>query len=132
MLTMTAPSLPVVYGGAMYYTCDPPDYGCDIDMFDKNTFTSNYAENSGGAIKWDQVEPNFEDDTTVYTNNGATLYGDNIASFAQMIIKINETQYLEQLSRIGLGSSSSSSRRMLEDASSSSSNDTNSSSSVTS
>ena len=50
-------------------------------MSNQNQFILNYADNAGGAIKWDEVEPNFEDNTT-FSKNNAGLYGNNIASFA--------------------------------------------------
>lgn len=68
------------FGGAIFFTCDP-EYNCRVDIRDINHFNYNEAENAGGAIKWDPVEPNF-DGTTVYSSNTAGLYGDDIASFA--------------------------------------------------
>jgi hypothetical protein len=50
-------------------------------------FKNNHADNSGGGIKWDDLEPDF-DNTTSYENNFAFLYGDDIACFAQKIISI--------------------------------------------
>ena len=76
------------YGGGLYYTC-ATDNNCKLLMYGNNTFESNYAENAGGGIKWDDVEPSFKDGI-FYSNNSATLYGDNIACFAQMLIEITE------------------------------------------
>ena len=50
-------------------------------MEGNNSFVSNSAENAGGGIKWDDVEPVFNDEI-FYSNNYASLYGDNIACFA--------------------------------------------------
>ena len=44
------------------------------------TFTNNSADNVGGGINWDTVEPNFDTSTT-YINNSAKNYGNNIACF---------------------------------------------------
>ena len=74
-------------GGAIYYTCDN-SYLCQVNITNYNSFVDNYAANSGGAIKWDDLEPIF-DESNQYINNYAALYGNNIASFAQMVISIN-------------------------------------------
>ena len=50
-------------------------------MNGKNIFKENKAENAGGGIKWDDVEPEFLDEVN-YANNTATLYGNDIACFA--------------------------------------------------
>ena len=55
-------------------------------------FNKNYAENAGGAIKWDNLEPIIQD-AIRYENNSATLYGNDIACFAQNLILISEQQY---------------------------------------
>jgi hypothetical protein len=68
------------YGGGIYYTCDSTN-NCEVNITSGNNIASNYAENSGGGIYWDQVEPNFDDNNT-FNSNEATLYGDDIASFA--------------------------------------------------
>jgi len=43
-------------GGAIYYTCTT-NYDCDVAITDDNIFKDNSAENAGGAIKWDDLEP---------------------------------------------------------------------------
>ena len=50
------------------------------------------AENAGGAIKWEDIEPLFSNET-FYSNNSALLYGDNISSFPQMLTNISQQQY---------------------------------------
>jgi hypothetical protein len=57
-------------------------------MEGNNRFINNSADNSGGGIKWDDLEPSFINDV-FYSGNSATLYGDNIASFAEKLISIN-------------------------------------------
>ena len=49
-------------------------------MKDNNRFTNNEAENAGGALKWDDVEPKFANN--IFSNNYAKLYGNDIACFA--------------------------------------------------
>jgi hypothetical protein len=60
---------------------------CNVVIKNSNLFTLNYADNSGGGIKWDDLEPDF-DTTNTYSNNFATLYGDDIACFAEKMIQI--------------------------------------------
>jgi len=43
-------------GGAIYYTCTT-NYDCDVTITDDNIFKDNSAENAGGAIKCDDLEP---------------------------------------------------------------------------
>lgn len=45
-------------GGAIYYTCIR--YLCNVYMGNGNSFDGNYAANSGGALKWDDLEPIFD------------------------------------------------------------------------
>lgn len=49
-------------------------------MDGNSIFKNNSADNSGGAIKWDDIEP-----TNIllnkFINNSATIYGDNIGCF---------------------------------------------------
>ena len=54
-------------------------------MNGNNIFKNNIAENAGGGIKWDDIEPTIENDN-IYSDNYAVLYGNEIASFAQMLI----------------------------------------------
>ena len=75
------------YGGGLYYTCQSTNL-CEINITANNNFTSNYAANSGGGIKWDDLEPNF-DSSNYYMDNFAYLYGDNIACFAEKIVALN-------------------------------------------
>jgi hypothetical protein len=43
-------------GGGLYYTCGPA-FLCEMTMSGNNYFSKNYADNSGGGIKWDDLEP---------------------------------------------------------------------------
>jgi hypothetical protein len=59
-------------------------------------FINNSAADAGGAIKWDDLEPNF--DTTVFKrmhNNTAKLYGNDIACFAQNLVLLEEDTYVK-------------------------------------
>ena len=47
------------YGGGLYFTCSSADYLCKVLMNGKNEFKKNNAENAGGGIKWDDIEPVF-------------------------------------------------------------------------
>ena len=47
------------YGGGLYFTCSSADYLCLVIMNGKNEFKENKAENAGGGIKWDDIEPKF-------------------------------------------------------------------------
>jgi hypothetical protein len=49
-------------------------------MRENNTFYNNIAENSGGAVKWDDVEPR-NIGNQIFKNNYAALYGNDIGSF---------------------------------------------------
>lgn len=66
-------------GGAFYYTCNTYTQ-CKIQMPTRSYFYNNSADNAGGAVKWDDLEPvNILGST--FNNNFAYLYGDNIACF---------------------------------------------------
>jgi hypothetical protein len=67
-------------GGAIYYTCEKT-FKCKVEIKYGNIFKNNSASNSGGGIKWDDLEPSFTTDN-VFDKNKATLYGDDIACFA--------------------------------------------------
>lgn len=43
-------------GGGLYLACPSP-YNCELYMRDWNNFTENTADESGGAIYWEDVEP---------------------------------------------------------------------------
>ena len=47
------------YGGGLHFTCSSNDYLCKLIMNGKNVFKENKAENAGGGIKWDDLEPEF-------------------------------------------------------------------------
>mmetsp|Transcript_29316 Transcript_29316/g.28479 ORF Transcript_29316/g.28479 Transcript_29316/m.28479 type:complete len:103 (-) Transcript_29316:1618-1926(-) len=77
-------------GGGIYYIC--ATYSCILDMTGGNVFKNNHADNAGGGIKWDDLEPNFVTSNS-FDGNDAYLYGDDIACFAQMLVAINSTLF---------------------------------------
>jgi hypothetical protein len=69
-------------------------------MSGENKFTNNYAANSGGAIKWDDLEPGIVSDSVTYINNSAKLYGNDIASFPQKLIALTKDDYKKQILKV--------------------------------
>jgi hypothetical protein len=57
-----------------------------------NTFTSNAAELSGGAVFWNYNEPK-NISVPTYTSNTAGNYGNDYASFAQNLKTMTQTEY---------------------------------------
>ena len=54
------------YGGAVYFTCDGSTENCKVTM-QQNYFLNNTSSRSGGAIKWDDIEPeNLEEGSNVF------------------------------------------------------------------
>ena len=43
-------------GGAIYFEC-PNLYNCKLDLSEGNSYISNKALSSGGAIYWSDIEP---------------------------------------------------------------------------
>ena len=85
-------------GGGLYYTCSLY-FRCEIAILNENSFFTNFAEDAGGAIKWAVLEPTF-DGTTVFKDNLAFLYGNDIASVAQQIILLETSQAGRMLSSV--------------------------------
>ncbi|CDW84499.1 UNKNOWN [Stylonychia lemnae] len=46
-------------GGAVYYTCNSQQLNCKMKFEGFNIFQDNLAEVKGGALFWDQLEPEF-------------------------------------------------------------------------
>lgn len=75
------------YGGAFFYTCLTFYDNCDMTMT-RNNFLNNTSEITGGAIKYDEKEPNgITASSNSYTDNYAKVYGNHYASYAQRITK---------------------------------------------
>jgi hypothetical protein len=57
-----------------------------------NSFTSNVASISGGAVFWNYNQP---ENITIptYTSNTAGTYGNDYGSFAQNLKTMTETEY---------------------------------------
>ena len=64
-------------GGSLYLAC--PDFTyCEYDVYG-NSFVSNTASISGGAIKWNDIIP-FNLSLNTFDDNSA-IYGNDIASY---------------------------------------------------
>ena len=72
-------------GGALILECPDFDY-CQFHVYD-NTFTFNTAIISGGAIKWNDIQP-YNLTLNTYHENYA-VYGNDIASFPIKLEIIN-------------------------------------------
>ena len=64
-----------------------------------STFTGNFAERDGGAIKWDMLEPIISEDT-IFNSNSANYYGDNIASYANKLAKLTVEEYEKAIAKV--------------------------------
>ena len=88
-------------GGAIYYSSSGKsnDLNFYIGTYSKcvfeagNTFTSNSAAVSGGAVYWNYNDPSNITATPTYSSNTAAKYGNDYGSFAQRLITITESQY---------------------------------------
>ena len=71
-------------GGGLYTSCDSTSYNCALTFSGLNTFMNNSANQSGGAIYWNDVEPKYTSlkSQFSFTNNRATIYADNIGAYA--------------------------------------------------
>ncbi len=61
-------------------------------------FTSNFAEESGGAIYWGDVEPEMGS-KLIFKQNLALIYANDVGSIPAKMVSINATQYNNQLIR---------------------------------
>ncbi|TNV74992.1 hypothetical protein FGO68_gene289 [Halteria grandinella] len=75
-------------GGAIYYTCIG-EGNCSVWLYNV-IFTHNKAGFEGGAIKWTHFEPLMTNNK--FNFNEAGTYGDDIASVARALVKIEEDQ----------------------------------------
>ena len=77
-------------GGGLYYESD--DNISQVVFESGNSFTSNYAQSSGGALFWIYNQPK-NISLASYTSNIASSYGNNYGCFAQALQNISESQY---------------------------------------
>ncbi|CDW71577.1 UNKNOWN [Stylonychia lemnae] len=91
-------------GGAICFTCSSSSGNCRLDLTGQNIFEQNQAEVQGGAICWDQIEPNYQEIQIKFEKNHANQYGDNIASFPQRITIVSQEIYQYQMIKLGLKS----------------------------
>lgn len=88
-------------GGAIYFSCLAIiDNGICQLTIQKSLISNNHAKLEGGGLKWNYFEPTMKDIN--FKNNTAEVYGDDIASVAKYLIRINKEQigskYLRQIS----------------------------------
>ncbi|TNV88034.1 hypothetical protein FGO68_gene5294 [Halteria grandinella] len=89
-----------INGGALYFNC--LNHGFKIDMcsitFENGvSFISNTAGGEGGAVKWNFYEPINITSQSIFKSNQASLYGNDIASVPQKLVKLSSSA-LRQLS----------------------------------
>ncbi|CDW76199.1 UNKNOWN [Stylonychia lemnae] len=101
-------------GGAIYYTCNSQQLNCKMKFEGFNVFKDNFAEVKGGALFWDQLEPEFIKDDLLFLNNQAKLYGNDIACYSQNLKYITLQEYQNQMIEIGLYSNDDFQLRMLD------------------
>ncbi|CDW71929.1 UNKNOWN [Stylonychia lemnae] len=89
-------------GGAIYYTCDETYLNCNLEFANKNFFQNNLAKIKGGAIYWDVLEPKFTAKDMIFSGNKGIYYGNNIATFSQKLIMINQTFYINLQVDLGI------------------------------
>ncbi|CDW84862.1 UNKNOWN [Stylonychia lemnae] len=89
-------------GGAIYMTCNSQELNCLFKFQGNNKFTRNSAIIRGGAIYWDELEPEYFIENMIFSENQATQYGDNIACFSQKLGVIDRDLYKKQMLKLGL------------------------------
>ena len=82
-------------GGALYYSSS--DNSSQVVFESEVTFSTNNAQDSGGAVYWD-YNPPINLTAPSYTRNTATLYGNNYGCFAQLLKSITSSEYNSQIS----------------------------------
>eukprot|EP00347_Sterkiella_histriomuscorum_P011011 403374086 len=97
-------------GGVLYYTC-LSDSTCQLNIENNTKFINNTAYVQGGAIYWDVQEP-YVQNSVIYSNNQAGFYGNNIGCYAQQMVVISKSDYLEMVDMQGI-TDTQSRRRML-------------------
>ncbi|CDW88760.1 UNKNOWN [Stylonychia lemnae] len=104
----------ITYGGGLYMECVSP-FDCKYSMQGTNKFKNNYANSSGGAIYWGDVQPillpgsNYQ-----FESNKALIYADNIGSYPQKLVSLTKEQYQAQLLRANANSAVANNRRLRD------------------
>ena len=81
------------FGGAIFFLCAYP-YECTVNLLKGNVLNQNYAGIAGGGLYWNDVQPNqIYSDSMSYQNNTGRIYGDNLATYSQKLVKITEKEY---------------------------------------
>ena len=78
--------------------CDETNFDCTTVFSNTTEFIDNSAGISGGGLFWNDVEPQYEtfDEAFSFYNNIATIYGNNIACFAEKMVNISFDEYQAQ------------------------------------
>ena len=84
-------------GGGIYYTCDSDNRDCTLELAGNNQFFYNHAAVQGGAVYWDINIPKIDFINTEFSQNTATYYGDNVASYAIKLVVITRDEYQNQV-----------------------------------
>ncbi|CDW82469.1 UNKNOWN [Stylonychia lemnae] len=87
-------------GGAIYYTCNIQQLNCKMNLNGTLTFQQNNAEFQGGAIFWDQLEPNYNLSSISFINNSGYYYGDDLACYSQNLRQVSYSQYMKKMIQI--------------------------------
>lgn len=61
----------------------------------ENKFENNFAENAGGAIQWLDRKVNINE--SVFENNKAAIYGNDIASYAIDVVFVKDENVTEDI-----------------------------------
>ncbi|TNV88132.1 hypothetical protein FGO68_gene10719 [Halteria grandinella] len=77
-------------GGGIFFSCNASlsqTYPCTLYIQD-SLFQSNFAEQEGGAIKWNYYEPIMSN--VIFKNNSAGVYGDELACVSKKLIRVKK------------------------------------------
>ena len=81
-----------------------------MEIDQETRFENNVALNSGGAISWTSNDPSIAEDT-LFVNNSALVYGENLSCYAQGLRMITKVDFDNTNDKIATGTLSS--RRVL-------------------
>eukprot|EP00347_Sterkiella_histriomuscorum_P003561 403363820 len=74
-------------GGAINHYCSQAN-NCQNIRIQNNQFKQNLAENSGGAIKWNLIQPIIQNN--IFSDNKGLQYANDYASFQQKVMEISQ------------------------------------------
>jgi len=64
-----------------------------------STFEQNKASKEGGAVKWNMIRPKI-DSKSVFKENKADFYGNDIASYGTKVVKLTLDEYKESQQKL--------------------------------